>query len=84
MDTGGNSVESAVTGRYLNAESIGAALKETGIADRVNYRYLILPGLAARLSGETEEASGWHVLVGPKDSSGIPAFLKAHWPPKKW
>jgi acetyl-CoA decarbonylase/synthase complex subunit gamma len=84
VDTGGNSVESAVAGRYLNAESIAAALKETGIADRVNYRYLILPGLAARLSGETEEASGWHVLVGPKDSSGIPAFLKAHWPPKKW
>ncbi len=39
IDTGGNSVESAVAGRYLNAESIAAALKDTGIADQVNYRY---------------------------------------------
>lgn len=31
----------------LNAESIAAALKDTGIAERVNYRYLIIPGLAA-------------------------------------
>ncbi|MDD1703096.1 MAG: acetyl-CoA decarbonylase/synthase complex subunit gamma [Methanoregula sp.] len=82
VDTGGNSVESAVAGRYLNAESMAAALKDNRIAELVDHQYLIIPGLAARLSGETEEASGWHILVGPKDSSGIPAFLKAHWPPK--
>lgn len=82
VDTGGNSVESAVAGRYLNAESMAAALKDNKISELVEHRYLIIPGLAARLSGETEEASGWHILVGPKDSSGIPAFLKAHWPPK--
>lgn len=81
VDTSGNSVESAVAGRYLTAETMATALRENNIADLVDHRYLIIPGLAARLSGETEEASGWHILVGPKDSSGIPGFLKAHWPP---
>ena len=81
-DTGGNSVESAVAGRYLTADSISNALKENKVDDLVDHRHLVLPGLAARLSGETEEASGWHVMVGPKDSSGLPEYLKTSWPPK--
>jgi acetyl-CoA decarbonylase/synthase complex subunit gamma len=84
VDTEGISVESAVAGRYLTAETIANAIKESGIIKRINHKYLILPGFAARLSGETEEALGkkWRVLVGPKDSSGIPNFLKEKWPPK--
>lgn len=81
-DTGGNSVESAVAGRLLTAGTIANALQEFNVADLVDHRHLIIPGLAARLSGETEEASGWHVIVGPKDSSGIAELLKTRWPPK--
>ncbi|MEN6442866.1 MAG: acetyl-CoA decarbonylase/synthase complex subunit gamma [Methanoregula sp.] len=83
VDTGGNSVESAVAGRYLTADSMAAALKDNHVADLVDHRCLIIPGLAARLSGETEEASGWRVMVGPKDSSGLAGFLKNYWPPKE-
>ncbi|MDI6719749.1 MAG: acetyl-CoA decarbonylase/synthase complex subunit gamma [Methanomicrobiales archaeon] len=81
-DTGGISVESAVAGRYLTAEKVAETLREYRAEDLVGHRWLILPGLAARLSGETEEASGWRVLVGPKDSSGLAAFLREHWPPR--
>jgi acetyl-CoA decarbonylase/synthase complex subunit gamma len=81
VDTGGISVESAVAGRYLTAETMANALRDYQVADMVDHRYLIVPGLAARLSGETEEASGWNVIVGPKDSSGIAGLLKARWPP---
>ena len=80
-DTGGNSVESAVAGRYLTAESIANALTDYKVVDVVDHHNLVLPGLAARLSGDTEEASGWHVMVGPRDSSGLPEYLKTHWPP---
>jgi len=85
VDTEGISVESAVAGRYLTAETIAEAVKESGIAQKINHKYLIIPGLAARLSGETEEELGgdWRVLVGPKDSSGIAEFLKKNWPPKE-
>jgi acetyl-CoA decarbonylase/synthase complex subunit gamma len=83
IDTSGISVESAVAGRYLTAETIAAALKEYHVGELVSHRHVILPGLAARLSGETEEASGWHVIVGPKDSSGIAQLIRDHWPPKE-
>jgi acetyl-CoA decarbonylase/synthase complex subunit gamma len=81
VDTGGLSVESAVAGRYFSAESIVSALKEMQVENLVNHKTLIIPGLAARLSGESEEATGWKILVGPKDSSGLPQFLRDRWPP---
>jgi acetyl-CoA decarbonylase/synthase, CODH/ACS complex subunit gamma len=82
VDSGGLSVESAVAGRYFSADSIVTALKEMEVETLVNHRYLIIPGLAARLSGEAEEATGWKILVGPKDSSGLPQYLKERWPPR--
>jgi acetyl-CoA decarbonylase/synthase complex subunit gamma len=78
-DTGGLSVESAVAGRIFTAGSVATALREYAVNTLVDHTTLIIPGLAARLSGDTEEATGWQVLVGPKDSSGIPQFLREHW-----
>jgi acetyl-CoA decarbonylase/synthase, CODH/ACS complex subunit gamma len=81
VDTGGLSVESAVAGRYFTAESIANAIKDFAVASLVDHTTLVIPGLSARLSGETEESTGWKILVGPKDSSGIPQFLREHWHP---
>jgi len=66
----------------LTPEKVADALKKSRVEEKVRYRDLVIPGLAARLSGEIEEVTGWRVLVGPRDSSGIPAFLKENWPPK--
>jgi acetyl-CoA decarbonylase/synthase complex subunit gamma len=82
VDTGGISVESAVAGRIFTAESIASSLKAYDIKSLVNHTTLILPGLAARISGETEDISGWHILVGPKDSSGLLHYIREHWPPE--
>jgi acetyl-CoA decarbonylase/synthase complex subunit gamma len=81
VDTGGLSVESAVAGRYFTADSIAASLKSSDAENLVSHKTLIIPGLAARLSGDTEDTTGWKILVGPKDSSGLPQFLREHWPP---
>jgi len=83
VDTGGISVESSIAGRLLTAETAAEAVKEAGVEQKVKHRYLIIPGLAARLSGEIEDLTGWRVMVGTKDSSGIPGFLKEKWPPKE-
>jgi len=83
VDTEGLSVQSAVAGRKLTAELVADALKESGVEEKVKHRYLIIPGLAARLSGEIEELTGWKVLVGPQDSSALPKFLSEKWPPKE-
>jgi len=80
VDTEGMSVQSAVAGRKLTADKVAETLEEVGIADKVNHRILISPGMAARISGETEEASGWTVKVGTQDSSGIPKYIQQ----EKW
>ncbi len=79
VDTEGIAVDSAVAGRKLTADKVAETVKETKIEDKVKHRKLIIPGKAARLSGEIEEASGWEVLVGPRDSSDIPKFLNEKW-----
>jgi acetyl-CoA decarbonylase/synthase, CODH/ACS complex subunit gamma len=80
VDTGGLSVESAVAGRILTAESIASALETCQVKNLVDHTTLIIPGLAARISGETEETTGWQIRVGPKDSSGLSKYICDHWP----
>ena len=82
VDTEGLSVESSIAGRKLIAEKIADALKASGIENKVRHRRLIVPGFAARLKGEIEELTNWEVVVGPRDSSGIPKFILEHWPPR--
>jgi acetyl-CoA decarbonylase/synthase complex subunit gamma len=79
VDTEGIAVDSAVAGRKFTSEKAADALKQTGVEGKVKHRKLIIPGKAARLSGEIEELSGWQVLVGPRDSADIPKFLQEKW-----
>jgi acetyl-CoA decarbonylase/synthase complex subunit gamma len=82
VDTEGMSVESAVAGRKLTAEMVNEALKETKVEEKIQHKTLIIPGRAARISGELEEATGWRIMVGTIDSSEIAKFVKEKWPPK--
>jgi acetyl-CoA decarbonylase/synthase complex subunit gamma len=79
IDTEGIAVDSAVAGRKLTAEKVADSLKASGVEKKVKHRKLLIPGKAARISGEIEELSGWQVLVGPRDSSDIPKFLQEKW-----
>jgi acetyl-CoA decarbonylase/synthase complex subunit gamma len=45
----------------------------------VKHRKLIIPGYVAVMSGKLEEETGWEILVGPKESSVLPAYLKSVW-----
>ncbi len=82
VDSEGLSVESAVAGRKLTAATIAEALADFKVGDLVKHRHLIIPGRAARLSGEIQETSGWNVSVGPLDSSGVAKFIEDKWPPE--
>lgn len=79
VDAEGLAVDCAVAGRKLTAEGINEALRKNRIEEKVKHRKLIIPGKAARLSDEIQELSGWKVLIGPQDSSGIPNFLQERW-----
>lgn len=82
IDTGGIGVESSAAGGQLNAAKMAEALSEYKVAEKVRHRAVIIPGLAARFAGELEDASGWDVYVGPKDSGSIPDFLKSKYRPR--
>lgn len=81
VDSEGMSVESAVAGRKMTAETVAEAIAQFKVGDKVQHRHLVIPGRAARLSGEIQELSGWTVSVGPMDSSGIPKYLDEKWTP---
>ena len=79
VNSEGTAIDSGVAGRKLTAETVADAIKDSKLEEKVKHRKLIIPGKAARISGEIEELSNWQVLVGPRDSSGIQKFLQDKW-----
>jgi acetyl-CoA decarbonylase/synthase complex subunit gamma len=79
-DTEGTSVLTAWAAEKFTAESIAAKMKAFDIEGKVKHRNVIIPGYVAVLSGKLEDESGWKVHVGPRESSGIPSYLRNTWP----
>jgi len=75
-DSEGMSVLTAWAADKFTAESIAGALDKFAINDKVSHKELVIPGYVAVLSGKLEEKSGRKVIVGPREASGIPAFLR--------
>ncbi len=76
VDTGGVSVLTAYADNKFSAETITEAIKKCGLEDKVKHKKLVLPGHVAVLKGTLEEESGWEVLVGPREASGITKYAK--------
>jgi len=77
MDTEGLSVMTAWAAGKFSGDVVGMFVKKCGIADKVAHKKIIIPGYAAAISGEMEEElPDWEILIGPRDASLIPKFLK--------
>jgi len=77
MDTEGLSVMTAWAAGKFSGDVVGMFVKKSGIADKIAHKKVIIPGYAAAISGEMEEElSDWEVLIGPRDASLIPKYLK--------
>jgi acetyl-CoA decarbonylase/synthase complex subunit gamma len=79
VDTEGLSVLTAVASGKLNETMVAESLKKFGLEKEVSHRSLIIPGYAAPLSGRIEEATGWKVMVGPRDAAEIGEYLEKEW-----
>jgi acetyl-CoA decarbonylase/synthase complex subunit gamma len=77
VDTDGTSVLTAWAAGKFSGESIAEAIKASGLEEMVNHREVVIPGHVAVLSGKLQELSGWKVLVGPREASGIPAWVRS-------
>ena len=82
VNSEGIGIESAVAGGQFNAGAIAEAVKEFKVFEKVKHRVLVIPGMAARLSGALEDEADALVIVGPRDSSGIGKFVKEKWNPE--
>ncbi len=77
MDTEGLSVMTAWAAGKFSGDAVASFVKKSGIADKIAHKKLIIPGYAASISGDMEEElPGWEVIIGPRDASLIPKFLK--------
>lgn len=79
VGTDGTSVLTAYSGDKLNEHVISKAMADAKIEEKVKHRKLIIPGLVAVLSAKIQETTNWEVLVGPKEASGLPTYLKTTW-----
>ncbi len=76
IDTEGLSVLTAFAAGKMEPDKMADAIEASGIADELNHKKLIIPGMIARASGKLAELTGWEIIVGPRESSGIPKFLR--------
>lgn len=76
IDTDGTSVLTAWAAGKFGGEHIAAAMKEHGVEDKLSHRDVVIPGFVAVVAAKLKDESGWNVIVGPKESSGISPFAK--------
>jgi acetyl-CoA decarbonylase/synthase complex subunit gamma len=76
-DAEGLGVLTAWAAGKFSGDSVGTFVKKCGIADKVKHRKLLIPGKVARIKGELEDALNleWEIIVGPKETTGIGAYL---------
>ena len=79
VDTEGTSVLTAYSGDKLNEKTVADAIVKFDVEKLVKHRKLMIPGYVAVMSGKLEEATGWEILVGPRESSMIPKYLQSTW-----
>jgi acetyl-CoA decarbonylase/synthase complex subunit gamma len=77
MDTEGLSVMTAWAAGKFVGDAVGMFVRKSGIEEKVSHKKIIIPGYAASISGDMEEElPGWEILIGPRDASLIPKYLK--------
>jgi NAD-dependent dihydropyrimidine dehydrogenase PreA subunit len=76
-DSKGVNVWCAAGGDEFNAHAVVAAIKTSGLADRIDHRDVILPPLGAPgiKALDVEKQTGWKAHWGPVSTDDIPAYL---------
>ena len=81
VDTDGLSTLTAWAAGKFVPDRIAAFITKSDLTTRVKHKTLVIPGYTAQLSGELEEElAGWKIVVGPREASELPSFLKAFKP----
>lgn len=79
VEAEGLSVLTAWAAEKFTPEGIAEAMKKAEVEKKLSHKKIIIPGYVAVMKAKLEDESGWEVLVGPKEGSGIPKYLKETW-----
>lgn len=79
VEAEGLSVLTAWAAEKFTPEGIAEAMKKAEVEKKLSHKKIIIPGYVAVMKAKLEDESGWEVLVGPKEGSGIPKYLKGTW-----
>jgi acetyl-CoA decarbonylase/synthase, CODH/ACS complex subunit gamma len=76
VDTDGTSVLTAWSADKFTEKTIVKAMNSENLYDIVDHHEIIIPGYVSMLKEDIEYESGWKVITGPAEASGIPEFLR--------
>ena len=78
VESEGLSVLTAWAAGKFVPERIAKFVNESGMAEKISHRDVIIPGAVAQISGElAEELEDWDVIVGPYEAAEIPGVREA-------
>jgi acetyl-CoA decarbonylase/synthase complex subunit gamma len=76
VDTEGQSVMTAFAAGKLTPESVAKAIETEKLKEKRSKDDIIIPGMVSRMSGKLNELTNMKVVVGPRESTGLPKLLK--------
>ena len=77
VNTEGQSVMTAFAAGKLTPESVAKAIEDEKLKEKNSRNEIIIPGMVSRMSGKLGELSGLKVVVGPRESSGLPKLMRS-------
>ena len=77
VETDGQSVMTSFAAGKLTPESVAKAIETEKLKEKNGRNELVIPGMVSRMSGKLNELTGMKIVVGPRESSGLPKMLKS-------
>jgi len=77
VDTDGQSVMTAFAAGKLTPESVATLIEAEKVKEKCTRNEIVIPGMVTRMSGKLNELTDMKVVVGPRESSGLPKMLKS-------
>lgn len=77
VETDGQSVMTAFAAGKLTPEGVAKAVEVERVREKSKRNELVIPGMVSRMSGKLNELTNMKIIVGPRESSGLPKVLKS-------
>jgi CO dehydrogenase/acetyl-CoA synthase gamma subunit (corrinoid Fe-S protein) len=81
VDTLGDTLDMALIYERFTPAKVAAACGAAHLAEKVQHRTLIIPGLAAAMAQPLAAATDWDIRVGPVCALELPLYFGEYWLP---